>query len=243
MSQKSFHFIGKAPLSKSLLNRALIIKSWYPDFVIHGSSSCEDILTMGSAVRKISQLGLAFRNSHFSRNDVCIGKDKNRDSFISIDQKDSDGDNKKLNFETQNKEFNCGLSGTAFRFLALRLSREKGEFILKGDKALFKRPLEEASSLLSQLSVSIKKTNQAYVVSSKSWSLQGDCVYVPSKITSQWASALLLNSWNLDQDFYFVFNSYAVSYPYFKMTLDFVRYLGLKVQQEGSEFLFQKDKI
>ena len=194
MTQKPFYFIGKAPLSKSLLNRALIVKSWYPDFVIHGSSSCEDILIMESALQ-------------------------------NLDQK---------------TEFDCGLSGTAFRFLAVRLSREKGKFVLKGDTALFKRPLEEISSLLSQLSVSIQKTEQAFSISSEGWKLQGDCVYVPSQVTSQWASALLLNSWNLSQDLYFVFSQSAVSYPYFKMTLDFVKSLGLVVRQQKDEFFIPK---
>ncbi|MDE0092340.1 MAG: hypothetical protein OXN83_03530, partial [Oligoflexia bacterium] len=194
MFEKSFHFIGKAPLSKSLLNRALIIKSWYPHFVIHGSSLCEDILIMESAVANLRQ----------------------------------------------KKEFDCGLSGTAFRFLAVRLSREKGEFILKTDKALLGRPLGEVSSLLSQLSVSIQKTNQAYLISSEGWKLQGDCIYVPSQITSQWASALLLNSWHFNQDLYFVLNKSAVSYPYFEMTLSFVRSLGLVVQQKGDEFFIPK---
>ena len=196
MSQNLFCFIGKAPLSKSLLNRALIIKSWYSDFVIHGSSLCEDVLVMDSAVKNLQQ----------------------------------------------KTEFNCGLSGTAFRFLAVRLSREKGEFILKADTPLLERPLEEVSSLLSQLSVSIQKTGQVYVISSEGWKLQGDCVYVPSQITSQWSSALLLNSWNLDQDLYFVFNPSAVSYSYFKMTLNFVKSLGLMVRQKGNEFFVPKNQ-
>ena len=194
MSQKFFQFIGQAPLSKSLLNRALIIKSWYPNFVIRGSSLCDDILVMEATVKNLKQ----------------------------------------------KREFHCGLSGTAFRFLAVRLSREKGEFLLKADPALFKRPLEEVVSLLSQLSVLIKKTEQAYVISSEGWKLQGDCVYVPSQITSQWASALILNSWNLDRNLYFVFNSSAVSYSYFKMTLDFVKSLGLIIQQNGDEFFVPK---
>ena len=197
MFHRPFHFIGKAPFSKSLLNRALIIKSWYPHFVIHGSSLCEDIAIMEAAVKNLNQ----------------------------------------------NKKFYCGLSGTAFRFLVVRLSREKGEFTLTADTALFKRPLDSAVSLLSQLSVSIEKTKQAYVISSEGWNQQGDCVYVPSQITSQWASALILNSWNLDRDLYFVLQPSMVSYSYFKMTLDFVRNLGLIVQQEENEFFIPKGQI
>ena len=231
MSQKPFHFIGKAPFSKSLLNRALIIKSWYPDFIIHGSSLCDDILAMDSAVKKLCQLGL---NSSACSSDFQLGGNN------SFHEDNSGNKISEPALQKQKENFDCGLSGTAFRFLALRLSREKGKFVLNSDTALFKRPLEEAFSLLSQLSVLIEKTKQSYIISSKGWKLQGDCVYVPSKITSQWASALLLNSWNLDQDLYFVFNSSAVSYPYFKMTLDFVRSLGLIVQHQGDEFFISK---
>ena len=78
----SFYFLGQGPLSKSLLNRALIVKSWFPEFNIEGSSDCDDIKIMESAIH-------------------------------SLDSK---------------KEFDCGLSGTAFRFLVLRLSRKKGNF-------------------------------------------------------------------------------------------------------------------
>ena len=237
MSQKDFHFIGKAPLSKSLLNRALIIKSWYPNFVIHGSSSCDDVLIMEAVVKKMSQLGLSLEvgggDSRFRGNDGSLENDGSlgNDGFVGDDD---------LKSGKQKKEFYCGLSGTAFRFLAVRLSREKGEFVLKADKALFKRPLEEAQTLFSQISVSMEKTERAYVISSDGWKLQGDCLYVPSKMTSQWASALLLNCWNLEKDLYFVLSPSSVSYSYFKLTLIFVKSLGLIVQQKDNEFFIPK---
>lgn len=194
MSRNNFYFLGKAPFSKSLLNRALIVKSWFPDFLIHGTSQCEDVLIMTKSVEDL-------RNK---------------------------------------KEFYCGLSGTAFRFLAVRVSRETGEFLLTGDQALFCRPLEEILTLLSQLSVSVEKTDKGFLISSSGWQVQGDAVHVPTRITSQYASALILNSWNLKQDLYFSLGKEAVSYPYFKMTLKFVRSLGLVIQGEGKEFFIPK---
>lgn len=194
MSRNNFYFLGKAPFSKSLLNRALIIKSWFPDFSINGTSQCNDILIMTNAIENLKK----------------------------------------------KKEFCCGLSGTAFRFLTVRMSREIGKFLFTGDKALFGRPLEEISTLLSQLSVSAEKTNKGFLISSSGWKVQGDAVHVSSQVTSQYASALVLNSWDLKQNLYFSIGKDAVSYPYFKMTLDFVRNLGLVVKGEKREFFIPK---
>ena len=190
MTKNEFYFLGRAPFSKSLLNRAWIIKSWFPDFLIQGDSQCEDILIIKKAIEDL----------------------KNK------------------------PEFNCGLSGTAFRFLAVRMSRETGQFLFKGQTALLNRPLKEISTLLSQLSVFVEKTDKGFLISSEGWKMQGDYVNTPSQITSQYASALVLNSWNMNQDLYFSLNRNPVSYPYFKMTLDFVKNLGLTVQEKGTEF-------
>lgn len=194
MSKNNFYFLGKAPFSKSLLNRALIIKSWFPDFVIHNSSQCEDIVIMEKAIKDLKQ----------------------------------------------KKEFYCGLSGTAFRFLATRLSREKGEFLITTKEDLLKRPLKEIKMFLSQLSVQIEQTDKGFLISSQGWKVQGDYINVPSQVTSQYASALVLNSWDLEQDIYFSLNKKSVSYPYLQMTLDFVKNLGLVVQENQTEFFIPK---
>ncbi|MBC6415551.1 MAG: hypothetical protein GDA46_04080 [Bdellovibrionales bacterium] len=197
MSKKqSFFFIGKAPFSKSLLNRALIVKSWFPDFKIQGSSLCEDILTMKYLTENLHK----------------------------------------------KKEFDCGLSGTAFRFFTTRLSRKKGIFFIKTSPLLLKRPLDETFSLLSQLSVSLKKIKEGFILVSKGWKIQGDGIYIPGQVTSQNASALLLNSWNLDKDLYFNFSSSSVSYSYFQMTLKFLQSLGLRVYQNKNDFCVIKNQ-
>ncbi len=190
----SFYFIGQAPLSKSLLNRAFITKSWFSNFKIEGSSDCDDVKIMEEA--------------------VC-----------SLDS---------------NKEFYCGLSGTAFRFLVLRLSRKKGNFFFTGEKALWNRPFKDLSTLLSQLGVEILRTKKGWSISSQGWNPQGDYINVPSQVTSQYASALVLNSWDYERDIYFTLTSQKVSYSYFEMTLSFVKELGMDVRQSGNEFYIPK---
>ena len=189
---KDFYFLGKAPLSKSLLNRALIIKSWFPDFKILGTSSCDDIKVMEKAVSNL-----------------------NTDIF-------------------------CGLSASAFRFLALRLSREQGEFVLKVEPSLFRRLSEEGEKIFFQLGVDYKKEDQAYRIISQGWRPTGDYINIPYEVTSQYASGLLLSGWNLKKDIYFSINRNQVSLGYFKMTLGFVRSLGLEVKESNHEYMIPR---
>lgn len=145
------------------------------------------------------------------------------------------------NLENQ-MEFHCGMSATAFRFFIARLSRETGNFALQAEPSLLKRNLEESISFLSQLSVDVQKIKGGFKIRSKGWKIQGDGVYVPGQTTSQYASALLLNSWNLDKDLYFHFSLSSVSYPYFNMTLQLLKKLGLKVHQNRDEFFVPKNQ-
>ncbi|MCY4512275.1 MAG: hypothetical protein OXB86_01140 [Bdellovibrionales bacterium] len=187
--KKEFYFLGKAPLSKSLLNRALIIRGWFPDFDIQGTSSCDDIQIMTKALENPSA-----------------------------------------------KIINCGLSASAFRFLALYLSRKGGEYFLTGQPALLNRQMQELPMILSQLGVSAIKEEKGWQISSEGWKPQGDYVNIPYKTTSQYASGLLLSGWNLKRDLFFALNRNQVSFAHFKMTLDFVQQLGMDVKSEGTEY-------
>ncbi len=50
-----FAFVGQIPASKSLLNRALLVQSFYPQFQIVGDSDAEDVKVMREALFKFSQ--------------------------------------------------------------------------------------------------------------------------------------------------------------------------------------------
>ena len=189
MPSNNFYFLGGGPLSKSLLNRALIVKSWFPDFAIKGSSACGDIQIMEKAVARLKT----------------------------------------------EKEFFCGLSGSALRFLAVRLSRERGEFFLRAAPALMARPLHELSGFLAQLGASGRREKNGWRIVSEGWRPQGDCICVPSQTTSQYASALALSGWNLERDLWFSLGRGAASPSYFQMTMDFLRGLGMEIKESGLE--------
>ena len=52
---KSFHYHGSLSASKSLMNRALILKSFFPNLKIVGNSSCDDVHFMKKAVRQFKK--------------------------------------------------------------------------------------------------------------------------------------------------------------------------------------------
>lgn len=49
-----FRFQGEIPGSKSVFNRALIVKSYFPDLILRGSSECDDVRHMRDGIKKIS---------------------------------------------------------------------------------------------------------------------------------------------------------------------------------------------
>jgi 3-phosphoshikimate 1-carboxyvinyltransferase len=49
----SFSFLGQIPASKSLMNRALILKSFYPDFDVIGESKADDVALMEEGIRRL----------------------------------------------------------------------------------------------------------------------------------------------------------------------------------------------
>ena len=192
--------IAHVPFSKSLLNRAKIVQSWFPDLNIKGDSSCDDIKVMDQALKVL----------------------KSKTDGIKI--------------------IDCGLSATALRFLIFRVSREKGEFLLTGKPTLLSRPFEQIPKLLSQLGVQVTKTDKGFHIISDGWKPQGDCIYISSKVSSQYASGFILNSWNFPRDLYFVLTDKKESYPYLQMTISLAKSLGLDIQSSGNEYYIPKNQ-
>lgn len=130
-----------------------------------------------------------------------------------------------------NKPIFCGQSATALRFMALRVSRRPGVYVLSGEKRLFERPHQTLIKILNQLGVSIQFQNDnQMVISSEGWKPQGDALTFSADISSQFASAVLLNSFNLKKDLFLSLEGPVLSFSYLKMTLLFLRSLGFVVK-------------
>lgn len=177
-----FHFEGRLPSSKSVLNRALILRSHSPSLRVRGDSDAEDVIFLRKSLGKIE-----------------------------------DG-----------KEFYLGDGGTTLRFFALRAAREKGTFTLKGSERLFKRPQGALKEILAQFGATTEMISSYQMqVKSRGWERPSGVLKVPAADSSQFASAVVLNAWNLPYDLTIDFGGPVASESYFRMTLEMVRRAGM----------------
>jgi len=193
-SQPKFFYQGVIPGSKSLFNRILIVKSYFPALDISGEASCDDVRFMREGISKIES------RSHID----------------------------------------CGEGGTTLRFMALRVSRQPGVHTLKGTERLMHRPQKGLLDLLQQLGVQAQFKGNELSIVSDGWKKPKQPLKLQLSESSQYASALLLNSWLLDFDLDFELVGEKLSESYFALTLELVKHLGMRVHQEGSLFHIAK---
>lgn len=125
--------------------------------------------------------------------------------------------------------YECGAAGTVFRFLALRLSRIPGQHILKGTKRLLARPHHDLLELLDRLGVNGKLTEDSLILTSTGWKNLNKPIVVQRSVSSQFASALVLNAWDLNEDLMIQQEGDPISEGYWDMTLNLVKSLGMKI--------------
>jgi 3-phosphoshikimate 1-carboxyvinyltransferase len=156
----------------------------------------------------------------------------------------------------------CGAAGTTLRFLGLRASRIPGTHRLSGSARLFERPHEEIGRILQQFGCEIQFGSQEMVICTEGWKIPEAGIIIDRSISSQFASAVLLNAWQLDADLVlnfdlsgagdraetsssYQFNNHEnlisktpVSEGYFSMTMELVRRAGMKVHaSEGGKIV------
>jgi 3-phosphoshikimate 1-carboxyvinyltransferase len=192
----SFAFVGKIPASKSMLIRALLIQSYFPNMVIEGDSNCDDVEDMREALAALEQ----------------------------------------------GREIPVGAAGTVLRFMALKASRKPGTHVLKGDRRLFERPQQELTRILKQLGVESRLGEDFLEVKSNGWKLHGDTVAVPSDRSSQFASSLLLNAWDLPFDLYVSQGGRKVSEGYWRMSVRMAQAQGMRMDFWDSDFRIPREQ-
>lgn len=186
----AFAFVGRVPASKSMMNRALLAQSYFPELKVDGESAADDVRWMRSAIEDLRA----------------------------------------------SREIQCGAAGTVLRFMALRASREAGQHVLRGDRRLFERPQDELLKILRQLGVTATLSVDSLVMESAGWKLQGDTLLVPSTRSSQFASSVLLNAWDLPFDLFVSRGGVAVSEGYWKMSARMAADLGMKIDFWDGDF-------
>ncbi|OQW50423.1 MAG: hypothetical protein A4S09_01120 [Proteobacteria bacterium SG_bin7] len=127
------------------------------------------------------------------------------------------------------KVIDCGEAATVLRFLALRASREIGTYVITGSRRLMERPHSELKNIFSNLKVKYEFGDQKINIISDGWKNPGAEIFVDRTISSQFASSLLLNSWNLDFPLKISWKGETVSDGYWAMSLAVVLAMGMDV--------------
>lgn len=134
-------------------------------------------------------------------------------------------------FKAGENRFYCGDGGTTFRFLAARISRQRGEFHLEGSKQLFSRPMKELLHFFDQVGVNYSLNNTTLTINSSGWVLPPEIICASTE-SSQFLSAIALSSWELPMDLKVELPRQIPSRGYFQMTLDVLQECGLKSKVE-----------
>jgi 3-phosphoshikimate 1-carboxyvinyltransferase len=131
---------------------------------------------------------------------------------------------------------NCGAAGTTFRFLALRASRVPGRHVLVGTHQLRSRPQGALLEIMQALGVTASLMDQGLLIESRGWKKPTKPLRVDRSHSSQFASAILLNAWNLDfqLELEFPASLNAPSEGYFEMTKSLVQAAGMRLMSDGS---------
>ncbi len=125
-------------------------------------------------------------------------------------------------------EVDCGDAGTVIRFLSFRASRKHGVHRFKGSDRLLARPLKEIQFVLDQLGVNCQINKSGMTLISEGWKRPIGAVRVHRDQSSQFASGLLLSSWNLGFDLE-IETLGNLSDDYFHMTQHLCETLGMQM--------------
>jgi 3-phosphoshikimate 1-carboxyvinyltransferase len=132
----------------------------------------------------------------------------------------------------QKKEMNCGEAGTVIRFMSLRASREKGLFRLGGSPRLLSRPQDDLVYILDQLGVSCQLLPNQILIQSEGWKKPLLPLRIHRQSSSQFATGLLLNSWQLPFDLEFEMKP-GVSEGYWQMSVEMARHFGMTIEAKN----------
>lgn len=167
--------------------------------------------------------------SHFNRALICASYASNVTLRGDSRSDDVQKMKKAISHLHDGLPFDCGSAGTVLRFLALRVSRIPGTHILKGSERLLARPQDELDAIFNQVGVHLEKKPDQLIIHGQGWKLKNHSLKVSREISSQFASAILLNAWNLDSDLVIEWDHFGVSEGYWQMSEQVVKDFGMTI--------------
>lgn len=132
-------------------------------------------------------------------------------------------------FMASAEPLDCGNSGTTLRLLLGHRARFEFETRFSGDSSLSKRPNQELLSVLEALGASTCSENGRLPISI-SGPIHGGTIHLPSHISSQFASSLLLSLPFLQEASTIYMAQPVSSRPYLDLTLDVAKLFGITIR-------------
>lgn len=204
----------QVPGSKSITNRALLLAALSDKkCILHGVLFSDDSRAFLDSLEK-----LGFEVSTDEKiKDVIIkgtgGRIPNRKAAIDVRS-----------------------AGTAARFLTVMLALAGGEYELKASPQMCKRPMEPLLSILKDKGVefSFQGEEGHFPFSMKSEAISMNEVSIDTKISSQFASALLMSGVLLENGLRVMMSGDRTEGSYIKMTLAMMQQFGIEVEKNGN---------
>lgn len=202
--KKSFHYHGTIPASKSILNRALICASYAFESEKHTNLIITGDSSCDDVIKMKEALAILKKNLHGASSSSGLSS----------------------------PNYDCGAAGTVLRFLSLRMSRIPGTHILKGTERLLQRPQQDLLELFKILGVGYELTKSSMILHTEGWKNINNPIVVQRSVSSQFASGLLLNAWDLPEDLILDMKGEPMSEGYLQMTIDLVSQLGMRIEKK-----------
>ena len=136
-----------------------------------------------------------------------------------------------------------GHAGTAMRFLTSFYAISDGrEIVLTGSDRMKERPIKILVDALNELGANINYTgHKGYPpLKIKGKNISGGEIILPSNISSQYLTSLLLIGPRLKNGLKIKLSGQITSYPYVKLTLEFLKRIGVDLEV-NRDFIFVKN--
>ena len=167
-------------------------------------------------------------------------------SNVSIGNLSDADDTRILNqlLESDAKEVNCGLGGTAIRFFLAYCYLINREVIVSGEEPLNKRPINPLVDALRHLGAQIDYLNKENYppLHLKSTAKENNQVVFDANISSQFVSALLLIAPYLPNGLSIQLPPNQVSFSYINMTMDLMRMNGVAVDVHENKIVVSQQE-
>lgn len=196
----------EAPGSKSITNRALIISSLAEGMsILKNVSNCDDALLM---IKALKELGITIKEA--KTNELHITGTSGR-------------------LKVPSRALYVDNAGTTMRFLCSFVTFAKGEVILRGDRRMLKRPIDDLLVGMRQMGIEASKNGADIEIESRS-SFPGGAIKISGKKSSQFISSLLMCGPYAKRVLSIEIIDKLVSKPYLSLTIDMMTDFGAEIK-------------